>query len=223
MRRIVEYKEAVELIQSRSYLFLLKNKLDEKSLESMSCSSAWYTNTNLDPWRWKGRIAAEKKAAYTKLFCKKNMFISWNWYPYYLAYFRKGKDADNFYKSGELSRCAKDIYGILVETNELPSHEIKRLLNTNYEKGKFENALVELQCKMLITVCGEARKINKNGDPYGWHSSKFALVDNWVEPEILQEADKISFEEARVVLQEQIRKENPSASEKDISRLLKRI
>lgn len=220
MSEIRTYEGAIELIQKNGFLFLLKNKKGYMSLEESTKDLPWYSDSSLDPWRWKCKIANEKKAAYTRFFSKKHMFISWDWYPYCLAYFRNGWDKDDFYKKGHLSNYANKIYELLEEEKVLPSNEIKKKIGAEKEKTKFENALTELQSKMLITICGESKKRNKNGEPYGWSVVNFTLTDDWVASSILEKAEKISNVEAKEAIYSQIRTLYGKLTDKEIERFI---
>jgi len=220
MNNIVLYDEAVELINEAGFLFLSKNKYDYLSLENVTNEHVWYNGSKDDPWVWKDKIAYEKKAAYAKLFSKKPMFVSWEWYPVFLAYLRKGWDKEDFYESGHLSNFAKEIYDMLEVEKVLPTHEIKKYFKAEKEKTIFDNALTELQTKMLVTISGSSQKINNNGEPYGWFVSNFALVDQWIDLEILKKAEAIKFEDAKEAIYSQIRKTNGELNDKQIDRLI---
>ena len=127
---------------------------------------------------------------------------------------------DEFYDNGLLSSCGKEIYQLLSEQKELATHEIKQYLKLEKEKTKFENALTELQTKMLITISGSTQKKSKNGEPYGWRVSTFSLVDEWVDEEILAKANSIPFQKAKEDIYMQIRKRNEKITHKQIEKLI---
>lgn len=220
MKSVLKYDDAIDLINEEGFLFLLKSKKGYLSLEDVAKGLPWYSDLEHDPWRWKCRIANEKKAAYTRLFGKRHMFISWDWYPYYLSYFRNGWSKDDFFENGYLSRYAKDIYELLETEKILPSHEIRKLIGADEEKTKFENALTELQAKLLITICGESKKLNKKGQPYGWSVVNFALTDEWVDEEIRKKAQSISFAEAKEEIYAHIREKQGELSDKEVARFI---
>lgn len=220
MKNIFIFEEAVRFIEEQGFLFLSKNKYDNLSLENVTNEKMWYSGTKDDPWVWKDRIAQEKRAAYAKLFGKKQMFVTWDWYPTLLSYLRNGMTMDEFYDNGLLSSCGKEIYQLLSEQKELATHEIKQYLKLEKEKTKFENALTELQTKMLITISGSTQKKSKNGEPYGWRVSTFSLVDEWVDEEILAKANSIPFQKAKEDIYMQIRKRNEKITHKQIEKLI---
>lgn len=127
---------------------------------------------------------------------------------------------EEFYDDGYLSAYAKEIYQLLAEEKELATHEMKQYLKLEKEKTRFENALTELQTKMLITISGSTRKKNKNGEPYGWNVSTFSLVDDWVDSASLATADSIPFPKAKEDICMQIRKRNGELTDKQIERLI---
>lgn len=67
----------LHFINKVGFLPLSKNAFGYVSLEDMTHPYSWHTgNEDIDPWIWKDKVAAEKKAAYTKIFNKKPGFIS---------------------------------------------------------------------------------------------------------------------------------------------------
>jgi len=103
----------------------------------------------------------------------------------------------------------------------LPSHNIKRLAGfAKEEKSAFERGLVELQMKMFITVCGAQQKISKKSDAYGMPSSMFCTVEHFWGSDVFERVEKISVDEARDAIREQVLRLNPIAEEKKIVKFI---
>ena len=103
------------------------------------------------------------------------------WYPYFYAVRRKGETFEEAYENGTISQMAKRIYDI-ISGGEIAFHEIKQIGGIRREdNSKFERAIVELQMRMFITMCGRAQKINKYGEAYGWNSTVFTTTEDFWE------------------------------------------
>lgn len=183
----------------------------------------WHTgNRETDPWEWRIRVLEERgDIAYSKLFFKKGGYITKDWYPYFFTARRGGLTLKEAYLDGTISRYAKLIYGLIEDYGVLPLHGIKQLGGfTKEHKSKFDSALVELQMKMYITMCGRKQKQTLQGAEYGWASTMFCTVENFFDKSVFDKADKISVNDAIDKITEQIYRLNPSAEEKRIKRFI---
>ena len=181
----------------------------------------WHTgDPETDPWEWRIRVLEERDdIAYSKIFFKKSGYITEEWYPYFLAARRKGMDFDEEYARGVVSHNAKRIYSAVKDAPALPVHEIKRLGGfSREEKSKFEAALIELQMKLYITMCGAKQKVSTTGEEYGWPSMAFCTVEKFWKKAVLEKARKMSIKEAVDKITEQIYKLNPTADAKKIKK-----
>ena len=119
-----------------------------------------------------------------------------------------------------VSQTSKQIYEIVCE-GETALHEIKRAGGFRREdNSRFERAIVELQMRMFLTMCGRAQKINKYGEPYGWNSTVFTTVEDfWKKRGVeLPDPDPVeSYEKIRA----QILKFNPGAEQKKIDKFIR--
>ena len=68
---IVTYEEAVQRIQTAGLLPLAPLFPDFPSLSSLTPSENWHTDSPLDPWLWRSRLAEEGAAAYGKFVKRK--------------------------------------------------------------------------------------------------------------------------------------------------------
>jgi len=183
----------------------------------------WHTeDTETDPWEWRMRVLNERNdIAYSKLFFNKSGFITKEWYPYFLSIRRDIKTFDMEYSDGTMSNTAKRIYDIICENDSLPLHKIKRLGDfSKDDNSHFEKALVELQMKMYITMCGRAKKMSKYGEEYGWSSTVLCTSEAFWGNEVFEKSSKINKQEAINKITEQIYKINPAANTKKINRFI---
>lgn len=184
----------------------------------------WHTgDPETDPWEWRMRVLDERSdIAYAKLFFKKSGYITQEWYPYFLAVRRLGKSFTDQYAQGTVSHLAKRIYEIVLEHETLPLHAIKKIGGFSKEEAaKFDRALVELQMKMHLTMCGRQRKLSPKGEEYGWSSTVFCTVESYFGKEMLARAGQIEPREAAERITQQIYRLNPAADPKKVLKFIK--
>lgn len=184
----------------------------------------WHTgDPETDPWEWRIRVLDERDdIAYAKLFCKKSGFITKEWYPYFLAVRRGSNKFMDEYSDGTMSHFAKRIYDIIIEYETLPLHAIKQIGGfLKEDTSKFDRALVDLQMKMYLTMCGRQQKLSKKGEEYGWSSTVFCTVERYFGKDIIEKADKINEQQATEKITEQIYRLNPVAKTKKIIKFIK--
>jgi hypothetical protein len=183
----------------------------------------WHTGEpETDPWEWRMRVLEERDdIAYAKLFFRTSGYITRDWYPYFLSIRRQGELFEEAYENGTMSQVSKRIYHIISENGPTALHELKAMGDFKKEdNASFEKAMIELQMRMFITMCGRAQKINKYGEGYGWNSTVFTTVEDFWEHRgiIITDVDAgQSYEK----IKEQVLKLNPAANAKKIDRFIK--
>ena len=182
----------------------------------------WHTgDPKTDPWEWRMRVLEERDdIAYAKVFFRTSGYITKEWYPLFYSVRRKGETLEDAYENGTISQTARQIYEIIAD-REVTLHEIKQLGGFRREdNSRFERALVELQMRMFITMCGREQKVNRYGIAYGWNRTVFTTVEDfWVKRGMsLTESDpESSYEKIRA----QIMKLNPDAGQKKIEKFIR--
>ena len=186
-------------------------------------SVRWHTeDPETDPWEWRMRVLDESDdIAYAKVFFNKSGFITREWYPYFLAARRRGKRFEEAYADGEISHFAKRIYEMLVDNESLPFPALKRFGGFDKEDAaRFEKALVELQMKLYITMCGRERKRSRYGEEYGWNATVFCRAEQFFDPEVFERAQGITPQQAQNAITAQIYKLNPQADARKIHKFI---
>jgi len=191
----------------------------------------WHTECpETDPWEWRMRVLEERNdIAYGKVFFKKTGFITKEWYPYFLAARRSnGLSFEEAYADGHISHAARRVYDVIVQNGSLPSNSIKSLAGFKREdKSVFERALVELQMKMFVTMCGRHEQSHMA-------SNVFCTVDRFFQEhdiptdlgffeskdDVLKKAAAISKDAAIKKITRQVLKLNPHAEEKKILKFI---
>jgi hypothetical protein len=183
----------------------------------------WHTgDPQTDPWEWRMRVLNEcDDIAYAKLFFRKSGFITREWYPYFLAARRAGRLLEDDYWDGSLSHGARRIYDAISEHERLPLHEIKRKAQFGKEETSgFEKALVDLQMKMYITMCGRQQKIAASGSQYGWSSTVFCPAEKFFDADVFERAAAVSAQEAVEKITAQVLRLTPAANSKQILKFI---
>jgi len=184
----------------------------------------WHTgDPDTDPWEWRIRVFAERDdIVYSKLFFKKAGYVTKEWYPYFLAARRGGRDFEDDYYDGYISHHAKRIFDTVKEHGRLPVQRIKQLAGfSREEKSKFDNALTDLQMRMHLTICDIYYSISQKGVGYGFSSTVFSTPELFWGDEVFNRASDIDEYEAIEALTGQISKLNPSADSDKILRFIK--
>ena len=185
----------------------------------------WHTgDPDTDPWEWRMRVLDERDdIAYAKMFFKKSGYITREWYPYFLATRRRnGVTFEQDYQDGNISQFAKRIYQAVSENGALPLDEIKRQTGfSRDDKSKFDSALVELQMKLYLTMCGKAQKISADGTAYGWEATVFCTTESFWNDDVFAQAAEISREDAIDKITAQVLRLNPNAEDKKVAKLFR--
>ncbi|MDP4093412.1 MAG: hypothetical protein Q8920_08630 [Bacillota bacterium] len=219
--KISTYEEAVKFIEKIGFMTLSKNPFGFVSLEEITFAGNWHTGNEKDPWLWKDRLAFEKIASYSKVMGKRPAFISQEWYPYFLSMCRYPLSVEQRYENGIIGNMSLLIYRQLKDNRPLNTHELKTRLGINKEnERRFENGLVELQGNMDITVFGACRRVDRQGENYGWLISEYTTVEQWAKPEVFKAAASIPRQEAVEKVVCRIKDISPNIAEKDIFKFL---
>jgi len=195
---------------------------DWKANDVFDTPVRWHTGEpETDPWEWRMRVLEERDdIAYAKVFFQASGFISKEWYPYFYAVRRNGETIEEAYEEGTVSHIAKRIYDIIAK-GEIALHDVKRVGGfTKEDNAKFDRAVVELQMRMFITMCGRVQKVNKYGEVYGWSSTVFTTVEDFWEKRGLDLPD-LNPKESYEKICEQIKKINPEAQQKKIDKFIR--
>ncbi len=189
--------------------------------EQFGSDIVWHTgDPDTDPWQWRMRVLEDNGGIYyAKVFFKKSGFITREWLPYFLSV-RRAESFDEAYEAGEISSYAKRVYDVVADGERVPFEVIKQRAGFGKDdKSKFERAIVELQMRMYITICGQNVKHKPDGSISGWSSTVFCLTDS-IYADAIAEAARINPTEAAARITAQIRTLNPAAEQKKITKFI---
>lgn len=196
--KITNYKEFVERVNELGFMTLSDVLPGLPSLSAETNKSNWHTgNYESDPWCWKDRVAKEKKLAYGCILGGHKGFISARMYSLFYNAYHSTESMGELWSTGKLSRTTWDLWNLFEENSLLSTSDIRRLMGVTAKNGgsRVDRSIKELQSYFYITVVGSRRKINKDGEPYGWPASVYDKVVNWIPPDWLKEQIKIQPDE----------------------------
>lgn len=216
-KRIKTVEELYEYVETVGFLPLFRSHVTGFSLEELTASSAWFSDCEEDPWRWRAIAASAGKVVYGKFFGKKAGFISKEWFPYFASYRRDGYDFDTLYELGAASRKSKLLMDALEGRNSVPSYALKEQAGfcRGGERG-FDGAIAGLMMQTYVVICGFERKLNRIGEEYGWPVSNYCTPEAKFGYEMVRSKYHLSGEEALAKILEQMHRLYPEASEKEI-------
>jgi len=185
----------------------------------------WHTgDRETDPWEWRIRIMEDRKdIAYGKLFFKKSGYITREWYPYFLAVRRHGVGFSQEYREGTFSHMTKRIYEVIDDCGDegLTIPQIKKLCGFGKgDRNRAAAAIVELQMRLFITVCGWKMNYAMGGRA-GMSPARFVTSERFWGEEVFEEANDMRPVDAMEAIRERIYNLNPDADEKRINRFIR--
>ncbi len=168
-------------------------------------------------WKWKDELPKKRRALYAKYFKSRGSFLSLQLLPYFLALEGTAvgaEEAEAFYKMGRISHDALELWQALEKHGALPTLELRQAskLETPAGNKRFKKAMLELQGLLLVTHSGAAQETE------AWASNCFDLVARAF-PRQVQQARKISPENARTAIAARYRTLYPSTPTVQIARL----
>lgn len=220
MIHLSTYQEFAQALESAGFMTLSRNPLGIPNLSVTTLPEQWHTGLDTDPWQWKSRVVMEKRAAYAKLFFGSPSFVTAQWYPVLLAVRRTGT-FEEAWENGVVSAEARRIYDLFSDRKVLAVHEIKRMAGfSKASAGKYESAMAALQAGMWLTVSGMTRMATADGRPHSWPVTEYMRVEDWAWPGTMEQAEKLTRQEAVQQITERILQINPDADSRAMNRFL---
>ncbi|MDO5434909.1 MAG: hypothetical protein Q4G19_00910 [Clostridia bacterium] len=220
-RRIHDPAQLLQVIDEVGFLPLFECGIPGASVEERTVPDFWWSGDEKnDPWEWRRIIAGSGKAAYGKFFDKKAGFVSLAWFPYLINARRDGYDFEGWWEDGKATKRAQSIMELFDTRDELFSFDIKKLAGFGKDGEKnFEGTITELMMKTFLTVKDFRMRLNRQGQPYGWHIAVYAPPEHiWGEDHV-NSADREKPDDSRTRIREHLRLLYPDAPEKQLTKV----
>ncbi|MDY7075848.1 MAG: hypothetical protein SXV54_02885 [Chloroflexota bacterium] len=162
----------------------------------------WHTGLDTDPWRWKDRVAEEKRLAYGCILGGHKGFVTQRMYPIFYAAFHPTLSMPERWASGTVNRRTWQLWQLFEERGTLNTSQVRQIMGVSRKQGAHavDTAIQQLQHEYYITVDGNERKISAKGEFYGWPVNRYCRVVDWAPVGWLDSTKDWSAEEARELI-----------------------
>ena len=199
---LTTYEEFVARVEALGFMALSPFLPGLPSLGGETPENLWHTGLDTDPWRWKDRVAAERRLAYGCILGGHRGFVARHMYPIFYAAFHPQLAMQERWVSGTLKQRTWQVWQLFEERGSLTTSQVRQALSVSRKQGgsAIDAAIKQLQHEYYITVDGNERKINAKGEPYGWANNRYRRVLDWVPAGWLDDAKDWPAEEARELI-----------------------
>lgn len=175
------YREFLEKVEELGFMaFSGKFAEGVPKLQDMTEEKQWHTgDPETDPWDWRIRAVTEKKLAFGCILGGCKGFVTKRMYPLFTAACRPDENMENRYASGEVSQTLYNVWKLFEGGRILSTADIRSEIGKRAGVSKIDSALAALQRGYLITVCGNKRKVGKDGLEYGWPANAYQPAEDW--------------------------------------------
>jgi tetratricopeptide (TPR) repeat protein len=169
-------------------------------------------------WGWKDSLLAQHRWYYGKVLRKKATMISLEISPYFYAlsenYGSPEEDYLTLYEQGRLTQEAKAIYEALLDKGPLDTIALRRAarLSSPESEGRYNKAITDLQADFKVLPVG----VTQSG---AWHYAFAYDIVSRHFPDLLQQAQSISENQARLKLAELYFRSVGAAQGRDLGKL----
>lgn len=199
---LTNYEDFVARVEVLGFLALSSLLPGLPSLGDETAENLWHTGLDTDPWRWKDRVAEEKRLAYGCILGGHKGFVTQRMYPIFYAAFHPLRFMSERWVSGAVNQRTWQLWQLFEERGTLTTSQVRQALGVNRKRGAsaVNAAIQQLQHEYYITVDGSERKISAKGEFYGWPINRYCRVVDWVPGNWLDSVKDWSIEEARELI-----------------------
>ncbi len=210
-------------VEELGFLPLFENEVKGFSVEEHTDPADWWTdNEARDPWSWREQLARRGRVAYGKFFGGRAGFISLDWFPRFANARRDGYDFDALWEEGKAKAKMKRIMDLFPDREELLSNEVRRLAGFGSEgEHGFEGTVTALQMMTYLVIRDFRSRLNKAGQPYGWHIAVLCTPEARWGYDAVTSAYSEEPADSREAIILHLRSCLPEAGEKALRRLMK--
>jgi len=220
--RVRSWQELADWIDEIGFLPLFKNEAYGFSAEENTSDLFWWTGDPAqDPWEWRELLARSGRCAYGKFFGGKAGFLSREWFPDFANWRRDGYDFDSRWDEGLAGRRAKRIMDRFAEGDEWLSSALRQ--DAGFGRGgekNFEGTVAELEHQTYLITRDFRRRLNRQGQPYGWPISVYTTPERLWGYEYVTSAYGRPPEESRQRILARAAHCFPEAAEQDFRKVL---
>lgn len=203
MAQLGKYQDFLDRVDELGFMALSQMLPGFPSLSEETAKEIWHTSDpETDPWKWKDRAAEEKRLAFGCILGGHKGFVSARMYPAFYAACHPAESMEDRWASGRVSQTVWQLWQLFEEKTSLTTSDIRGEMGVTPKKGgsRVDTAIQELQQYYYITVAGNRRKLNKQGEPYGWPANTYDKVTNWVPGTWMEGSPRLLREEAREMI-----------------------
>ena len=199
---LTNYDDFVARVESLGFMALSNLLAGFPSLGDETSESLWHTGLESDPWRWKDRVAEEKRLAYGCILGGHKGFVTQRLYPIFYAAFHPALSMPERWSSGTINQRTWQLWQLFEARGALTTSQARQALGVSGKRGAsaVDTALRQLQREYYITVDGNQRKISAKGEFYGWPVNRYKRVLDWAPDGWLEDAENWSAGEARELI-----------------------
>ncbi|MCP4600277.1 MAG: hypothetical protein GY847_07055 [Proteobacteria bacterium] len=199
---LTNYEDFVARVESLGFMTLSHLLPGLSSLGDETIKSLWHTGLDTDPWRWKDRVAEEKRLAYGCILGGHKGFVTQRMYPIFYAAFHPTLSMPERWASGTVNQRTWQVWQLFEERGTLNTSQMRKTMGVSRKQGTraVDTAIQQLQYEYYITVDGNDRKISAKGEFYGWPVNRYCRVMDWALGGWLDSTKDWSAEEARELI-----------------------
>ena len=199
---LTTYDDFVARVESLGFMTLSHILPGLPSLGDETTESLWHTGLDTDPWRWKDRVAEEKRLAYGCILGRHKGFVTQRMYPIFYAAFHPTLSMPERWASGTVNQRTWQLWQLFEEKGTLNISQVRQTMGVSRKQGAsaVDTAIRQLQHEYYITVDGNERKVSAKGEFYGWPVNRYCRVVDWTPVGWLDRAKDWSVEEGRELI-----------------------
>jgi hypothetical protein len=172
--KLTSYEDFIARVESLGFMALSPLLPGFPSLSDETRECLWHTGLDTDHWRWKDRVAEEKRLAYGCILGGNKGFVARRMYPVFYAAFHPRLSMPERCASGTVNQRTWQAWQLFEEKCILNTSQVRKILGVRRKQGAsaVDRAIQQLQREYYITIDGNERKISAKGEFYGWPISR---------------------------------------------------
>jgi len=198
MQPLTIYQDFVDQVNELGFLPMSGLTPGLPSLGDLTPDGNWHTgDPDTDPWQWKDRAAREKKLAYGCILNGQKGFVSGQLYAAFYTAFHPPEPMPVRWAEGLVDRTTWSLWNLFEKQSVVNTFEAHRMLAGNSSSAsRIDSRLQALQAAYYITGAGNARKVSRAGQGYGWPAMRYQRVLDWAPEGWLTDAPGMRVNEA---------------------------